>query len=278
MYHMPGASLDQGIQKWATWVPAPGIQEWLKNRPALQGLTVYLEESILNAMGERALSQVGAGQHKEEVAASIWQLVVKSAWSRMRMPLSDPRALLAICVTLSKTFNLSVPPFPNCKMRVMTIMVTTPPVPQDGCCKDSANSHRAFRTVTDMRTAHEELAALVMTERAVTELNLKWKVGISQEDKEREPSRWKPVQANEYKHEKQPGWPGTARQRRVERQEMKMVRTYSRGLVCVIHRNWSLVTQTRGRPSFKQLRASAWHNLAAEWRTARRRQRWGQKD
>lgn len=75
-----------------------------------------------------------------------------------------------------------------------------------------------------------------------------------------------------------PEWPGAARKQRVERQEMKMVRTNRRGLVCAIHRNWSLVIQTRGRPSFKQLRASAWYNLAAEWRKARRRQRWGQKD
>lgn len=37
------------------------------------------------------------------------------------------------------------------------------------------------------------------------ELNIKWRVGISQTDKvERKPFRQKPVHANEYKHEKQP--------------------------------------------------------------------------
>lgn len=159
MYHMPGASLDQGD----TEMGKLGClhQEYkndLKTGLPSRGLLCTWKRVCWCHGKESSESGGGRAVRGGSGHLHLTELVVKSPWSRMRMPLSDPRALRAICVTLGKTFNLSVPPFPNCKMRVMTIMVTTPPVPQEGCCKDSASSHRAFRTVTDMQKAHARVS------------------------------------------------------------------------------------------------------------------------
>lgn len=72
-------------------------------------------------------------------------------------------APLASCVTLSKTFNLSVPPIPNCKMRVI---VMVPTLPQEGC-EHSANEFvHSIGTVTGTQE--------VCAERVLTKVILQW--------------------------------------------------------------------------------------------------------
>lgn len=105
---------------------------------------------------------------------------------------------------MTKTFNLSVPPIPNCKMRVI-VMVPTLQVPQEGCEHSPNEFVYGTGTVTGTQEAHAGVSCSHPDRERSDQSDSSMASGNSQgKQVGREPSRQKSAHASDYRHEKQP--------------------------------------------------------------------------